>query len=55
MKRYCVSLLEKFGSLEYAKETMRKLESEARDEITRLGGNPHLERVLDELRNWENL
>ncbi|XP_047487880.1 geranylgeranyl pyrophosphate synthase-like [Penaeus chinensis] len=55
VKRYCVSLLEKFGSLEHTKETMKKLEAEAREEITRLGGNPHLERVLDELRNWESL
>ncbi|XP_037791706.1 geranylgeranyl pyrophosphate synthase-like isoform X1 [Penaeus monodon] len=55
VKRYCVSLLEKFGSLEHTKETMKKLEAEAREEIVRLGGNPHLERVLDELRNWESL
>ncbi|XP_042871832.1 geranylgeranyl pyrophosphate synthase-like [Penaeus japonicus] len=55
VKRYCVSLLEKFGSLEHTKETMKKLEAEAREEIVRLGGNPHLERVLDELRNWETL
>ncbi|XP_066968194.1 terpene synthase [Macrobrachium rosenbergii] len=54
VKRYCVSLLEKFGSLEHTKETLWKLESDARNEIARLGGNPHLERVLDELRNWES-
>ncbi|KAK7077987.1 Geranylgeranyl pyrophosphate synthase [Halocaridina rubra] len=53
VKRYCVSLLEKFGSLEHTKETMWKLQNDARREITRLGGNPHLEGVLDELRNWE--
>ncbi|XP_068243946.1 terpene synthase [Palaemon carinicauda] len=54
VKRYCVSLLEKFGSLEHTKETLWKLESDARNEIVRLGGNPHLERVLDELRDWES-
>nr|XP_027239096.1 geranylgeranyl pyrophosphate synthase-like [Penaeus vannamei] len=52
VKRYCVSLLEKFGSLEHTKETLEKLEAEAREEIAKLGGNPHLEGVLDELRNW---
>ncbi|XP_063593816.1 terpene synthase-like [Penaeus indicus] len=52
VKRYCVSLLEKFGSLEHTKETMKKLEAEAREEIAKLGGNPLLENVLDELRNW---
>ncbi|KAK8725345.1 hypothetical protein OTU49_010822 [Cherax quadricarinatus] len=55
VKRYCVSLLEKFGSLQHTKETLITLEGEAREEIRRLGGNPHLEKVMDELRNWENL
>ncbi|XP_050725909.1 terpene synthase-like isoform X1 [Eriocheir sinensis] len=49
VKRYCVSLLEKFGSLKHTKETLQKLEVEARQEITLLGGNPHLEALLDEL------
>ncbi|KAG7170680.1 Geranylgeranyl pyrophosphate synthase-like [Homarus americanus] len=53
VKRYCVSLLEKFGSLQHTQETLKKLESEAHDEIMRLGGNPHLEQVMNELRNWE--
>ncbi|XP_037792044.1 geranylgeranyl pyrophosphate synthase-like [Penaeus monodon] len=51
VKRYCVSLLKKFGSLEYTKETMEKLEVEAREEIAKLGGNPLLESMLAELGN----
>lgn len=46
-----MSLLKKFGSLEYTKETMEKLEVEAREEIAKLGGNPLLESMLDELGN----
>ena len=52
VKRYCVSLLEKFGSLDYTRQTMLQLDQEARKEIEKLGGNPILERVLDELKNW---
>lgn len=50
VKRYCVSLLEKFGSLQHTQETLRSLDNEARQEIAKLGGNPHLETLLDELR-----
>jgi len=52
VKRYCVSLLEKFGSFEYTRQTLRQLDLDARKEIEKLGGNPVLERVLDELNNW---
>lgn len=52
VKRYCVSLLEKFGSFEYTRQTMLRLDLEARRAIAELGGNPILEHVLDELKNW---
>jgi len=52
LKRYCVSLLDKFGSFEYTRETLVQLDLNARREIVKLGGNPILERVLDELKNW---
>ncbi|KAK4312285.1 hypothetical protein Pmani_016266 [Petrolisthes manimaculis] len=55
VKRYCVSLLEKLGSLAHTRDTLRTLEADARQEVARLGGNPLLEAVLDELHNWENL
>lgn len=52
VKRYCVSLLEKLGSFEYTRQTMLRLDLEARRAIAELGGNPILEHVLDELKNW---
>lgn len=52
LKRYCVSLLEKFGSFDYTRKTLIELDLDARREIEKLGGNPILERVLDELKNW---
>lgn len=52
VKRYCVSLLDKFGSFEYTRQTLIQLDLDARQEIEKLGGNPILERVLDELKNW---
>jgi len=52
VKRYCVSLLDKFGSFQYTRETLLQLDLDARGEIEKLGGNPILEKVLDELKNW---
>lgn len=31
---------------------MEQLDVECRKEIERLGGNPHLESLLDDLRTW---
>ncbi|KAL6449251.1 hypothetical protein ACFW04_000711 [Cataglyphis niger] len=53
MKRYCVKLLEKFGSFEYTRNVLKKLDMQARAEIERLGGNPFLTKILDELKNWD--
>ncbi|BES88023.1 Polyprenyl synthetase [Nesidiocoris tenuis] len=49
VKRYCVSLLEKFGSFAYTRDILASLDEEARNEVRSLGGNPHMEAVLDEL------
>jgi len=53
LKKYCVTLLEKFGSLKYTRHTLEKLDAEMRAEIANLGGNPILEDVLDELLTWK--
>nr|BAJ79290.1 geranylgeranyl diphosphate synthase [Reticulitermes speratus] len=53
LKKYCVTLLEKFGSLSYTRHTIEELDAEARAEAAKLGGNPMLEAVLDELMNWK--
>lgn len=53
VKKYCISLLEKYGSFDYTTKTLKELDRQAREEIARLGGNPLLEQVLDGLLNWQ--
>ena len=53
LKKYCVTLLEKFGSLSYTRHTLEKLDAEARAEVAKLGGNPLLEDVLFKLLDWK--
>jgi len=53
LKKYCFTLLEKFGSLNYTRRTLEELDAEARGEVAKLGGNPHLEDILDEMLNWK--
>ena len=48
-----MTLLEKFGSFAYTREILGDLDRQAREEIERLGGNPHLVTVLDELLSWK--
>ncbi|XP_011303192.1 geranylgeranyl pyrophosphate synthase isoform X2 [Fopius arisanus] len=52
VKKYCVTLLEKFGSFAYTRTVLEELDRKARDEVERLGGNPLLVKVLDDLLNW---
>ena len=52
LKKYCVTLLEKFGSLSYTRQTLEELDAEARAEVAKHGGNPVLEEFLDELLVW---
>lgn len=47
VKKYCVSLLEKFGSFKYTKQVLGKLKEEARDVVSRLGVNPYMDDVLE--------
>ncbi|XP_012283445.1 geranylgeranyl pyrophosphate synthase isoform X1 [Orussus abietinus] len=53
VKGYCVNLLEKFGSFSYTRKVLKELDKKARDEVERLGGNPLLMDVLDELLAWK--
>ena len=53
LKNYCVTLLEKFGSLKYTRQTLEELDAEVRVEVAKLGGNPMLEDVLDDLLDWK--
>ncbi|XP_078504883.1 geranylgeranyl pyrophosphate synthase-like isoform X2 [Lissotriton helveticus] len=49
IKKYCVDYLEKVGSFEYTRQTLRTLESEAYREIEQLGGNPQLVELVNHL------
>uniref|UniRef100_A0A1B6KW37 Geranylgeranyl pyrophosphate synthase n=1 Tax=Graphocephala atropunctata TaxID=36148 RepID=A0A1B6KW37_9HEMI len=53
VKRYCITLLDKFGSFCHTRDTLSQLDREARDEVARLGGNPLMEAILDDLLNWD--
>jgi hypothetical protein len=53
LKKRCVTLLEEFGSLRYTRETLANLHAELRAEVARLGGNPVLEKFLDEMLDWK--
>ncbi|XP_058831615.1 terpene synthase [Topomyia yanbarensis] len=53
VKRYCVSLLEKLGSFKYTEEVLEKLDLETRAEIERLGSNPIMLALLDDLLSWK--
>ncbi len=52
VKTYAVSLLRKAGAFDYTKEVLEELDSKARTEIKRLGGNDQLIAILDDLKNW---
>ena len=51
VKRYCVKILESYGSLKYTKDVLDELEKKMRTEIDRLGGNPIFVEFLDDFRN----
>jgi geranylgeranyl diphosphate synthase type 3 len=53
LKKYCVKLLEELGSLSYTRHTLEELDAEARAEVAKLGGNPLIEYVLDDLMSWK--
>jgi geranylgeranyl diphosphate synthase type 3 len=53
LKKYCVKLLEKFGSLSYTRQTLQKLDGEVRAEVAKLGGNPMLKDILDKMLEWK--
>ncbi|XP_050664802.1 terpene synthase-like [Leptidea sinapis] len=54
LKKYCKSLLEQGGSLQYTRDVMNNLDYSLRDEIARFGGNPPLVAVLDEMLSWRD-
>ncbi|CAK1545967.1 unnamed protein product [Leptosia nina] len=53
LKKFCVSELERLGSLEYTRGKLIHLDKYIRDEIKRLGDNPGLTAAMDELLSWK--
>jgi geranylgeranyl diphosphate synthase type 3 len=53
LKKYCVTLLEKFGSFSYTRRAVEELDAELRAEIAKHGGNPMLEEFLDDYWDWK--
>jgi len=53
LKKYCVALLEMFGSLSYTRRTFEKLDTEARTGVAKHGGKPMLEDILDKMLEWK--
>jgi len=49
LKEYALGVMERTGSFAYTRAYLGKTEQRAREELTRLGGNPALERLLDML------
>ncbi|XP_069462958.1 geranylgeranyl pyrophosphate synthase [Ambystoma mexicanum] len=49
IKKYCVQYLEKVGSFEYTRLTLKELEAAAYREIEMLGGNPELVGLVEHL------
>ncbi|XP_031831300.1 geranylgeranyl pyrophosphate synthase quemao [Nomia melanderi] len=54
VKQYCVNLLDKFGSFTYTRTVLQELDRKAKAEVQRLGGNPLLMKLLDELKNYKD-
>ena len=53
LKKYCVSLLEKYGSFAYTLQILEELDQKVRQEVEKLGGNVHLIKLMDDLKNWK--
>jgi len=54
LKKYCVALLEMFGSLSYTRHTFEELDTEARTGVAKHGGKPMLEDILDKMLEWKS-
>lgn len=55
VKRYCVKLLEKFGSFQYTRNILLDIDKEVRTEVAKLGDNPLMISLVDELLSWDSM
>ncbi|XP_066253665.1 terpene synthase [Euwallacea similis] len=49
VKKYCVALLEKYGSFDYTRKVLKDLEMDAKQEIDKLGPNHFMEEFISSL------
>ncbi|KAJ3664466.1 hypothetical protein Zmor_000029 [Zophobas morio] len=49
VKKYCVVLLEKYGSFDYTKKVLAELKRQAQDEVNKLGENPYMADVMEHI------
>ncbi|KAJ3645844.1 hypothetical protein Zmor_023470 [Zophobas morio] len=47
--KYCLKLLEKFGSLEYTKQILKNLKEEAEKEMKQMEENPHMKKIFEDI------
>lgn len=47
LKKYCVSLLEKYGSFEYTKNKLMTILKEVTEEAKKFGSNPYMDELLE--------
>ena len=55
VKRYCVKLLEKFGSFEYTRNVLLNIDKEVREEVKKLGDNSYMTSLIDELLTFDQM
>ncbi|KAH0951841.1 hypothetical protein HN011_000126 [Eciton burchellii] len=53
LKRRCIQLLEEYGSFKYTRKVLDNLEAKTRSEIDRLGGNPILINILNNIKSLD--
>ncbi|XP_076763613.1 terpene synthase-like [Xylocopa sonorina] len=52
LKRYCVSLLKKYGTYAYTRSVLEEVDKQIREVMEHLGGNPLFDKLLDDLHNY---
>ena len=45
--------MENYGSFEYTRKVLEGLDQKVRQEVEKLGGNVHLVKLMDDLKNWK--
>ena len=51
LKKYCVSLMEDYGSFDYTLQVLRELKDQIMEEVEIVGGNPYIDLILEFVSN----